>query len=146
MPVLIHQRPDGSARTLEFVAATNGVAKPLIIGRLSASDIMVRDTFVSRVHCGISFTNGQFILKDLGSANGTYRNGARIYEGPLNSGDKIQIGNTTLVFELEASTGNAVLRQIQHMVVPPESFSSAPPPPPSAPVARIALRPPPVPQ
>jgi pSer/pThr/pTyr-binding forkhead associated (FHA) protein len=138
MPALVHQRPDGSTRTLEFAAAANGVAKPLIIGRLSASDITVRDTFVSRVHCGISFANGQFILKDLGSANGTYRNGARIYEAPLNPGDKIQIGNTTLVFELEAGTGNAILRQIPHMVAPPESVSGAVPP--SAPGAQGVAR------
>jgi pSer/pThr/pTyr-binding forkhead associated (FHA) protein len=138
MPALVHQRPDGSTRTLEFTAATNGVAKPLIIGRLSASDITVHDTFVSRVHCGINFTSGQFILKDLGSANGTYRNGARVYEAPLEPGDKIQMGNTTLVFELETGTDNAILRQIPHMVAPPESVSSAVPP--SAPGAQAGAR------
>jgi len=130
---------------LEFAAATNGVTKPLIIGRLSsASDITVRDAFVSRVHCGISFVNGQFVLKDLGSANGTYRNGARVYEAPLEIGDKVQIGNTTLVFELETGTGNAVLRQIPHMVAPPESISGAVPP--SAPGAQGIVRSSPVPR
>ena len=105
MPALVHQRPDGSTRTLEFAAATSGVAKPLIIGRLSASDIMVRDTFVSRVHCGISFTNGQFILKDLGSANGTYRNGDDIGIGetsPVVHGDVLRFGDSTFkVFLLD---------------------------------------------
>ena len=113
---------------MEFAVTTDGAPKPLIIGRLSASDIMVRDAFVSRVHCGVSFTNGQVILKDLGSANGTYRNGSRIYEAPLNPGDKIQIGNTTLIFELEAVTGNAILRQMSHMVAPPASDSNVNPP------------------
>jgi pSer/pThr/pTyr-binding forkhead associated (FHA) protein len=138
MAALVHRRPDGSTRTLEFAAATNGVAKPLIMGRLSASDIPVHDAFVSRVHCGVSFVNEQFVLKDLGSANGTYRNGARVYEAPLEPGDKIQIGNTTLVFELETGTGNAILRQIPHMVAPPESVSSAVPP--SAPGAQAGAR------
>ena len=142
MPALVHRRPDGSTRTLEFTA-TNGVAKPLVIGRLSASNITVRDAFVSRVHCGISFTNGQFILKDLGSANGTYRNGARIYEAPLEPGDKIQIGNTTLVFELDAGTANAILRQLPHAVAPPESFSGTAPP--SGPGAQDVARSSPVP-
>jgi pSer/pThr/pTyr-binding forkhead associated (FHA) protein len=82
--------------------------------------------------------NEQFVLKDLGSANGTYRNGARVYEAPLEPGDKIQIGNTTLVFELETGTGNAILRQIPHMVAPPESVSSAVPP--SAPGAQAGAR------
>ena len=127
MSALVHHRPDGSTRTLEFAVTTDGAPKPLIIGRLSASDIMVRDAFVSRVHCGVSFTNGQVILKDLGSANGTYRNGSRIYEAPLNPGDKIQIGNTTLIFELEAGTGHAILRQMSHMVAPPASDSNVNP-------------------
>ncbi len=106
MPTLTHKRPDGSSRVLEFGN------KPLVIGRLPESDISVRDSFISRVHCGISCTGNQFTLKDLGSTNGTYRNGARVFECTLATGDKIQVGNTTLVFELIAETGNAELRQV----------------------------------
>ncbi len=90
MPLLIHKKPDGTEKTLEF---TN---KPLIVGRLPESEISVRDSFISRVHCGFTFANSQFSLKDLGSTNGTYRNGARVFECALSSGDKIQVGNTTL--------------------------------------------------
>ena len=89
MPSLIHKRPDGTDKTLEF---SN---KPLIVGRLPESEISVRDAFISRVHCGISFASNQFTLKDLGSTNGTYRNGARVFECSLSTGDKIQVGNTT---------------------------------------------------
>src|ERR1039458_2746876 len=73
MPLLIHKRPDGTEKSLEFAS------KPLIVGRLPESEISVRDAFISRVHCGISHVNGQFTLKDLGSTNGTYRNGARAF-------------------------------------------------------------------
>ena len=44
--------------------------------------------------------------------NGTYRNGVRVYECTLSSGDKIQIGNAALVFEIDAATGDGVLRQM----------------------------------
>ncbi len=94
MPTLTHRQPDGTEKQL---AAGN---KPLVIGRLADSDIPVHDSFLSRIHCGIAYYNQQFHLKDLGSTNGTYRNGARVFECPLAAGDRIQIGNTTLLFEL----------------------------------------------
>ncbi len=109
MPSLIHKRPDGSEKVLEFGD------KVLIIGRLPQSEIQVHDAFISRVHCGIGLTNGQFILKDMGSTNGTYRNGARVFEGALASGDKIQVGNTTLIFEIEHPSGNGILREIPQL-------------------------------
>ena len=121
MPLLIHKRPDGTEKSLEFAA------KPLIVGRLAESEISVRDNFVSRVHCGISYANSQFTLKDLGSTNGTYRNGARVFECSLGTGDKIQVGNTTLVFEIDPK-GNALLRQVPQMVAPPMGVGGASPP------------------
>jgi pSer/pThr/pTyr-binding forkhead associated (FHA) protein len=122
MPLLIHKRPDGAEKSLEF---SN---KPLIVGRLPESEISVRDAFISRVHCGISFTNSQFTLKDLGSTNGTYRNGARVFECSLATGDKIQVGNTTLVFDVDTKNGNALLRQVPQMVAPPPSVGGSTPP------------------
>ena len=122
MPLLIHKRPDGTDKSLEFGK------KPVIIGRVPESDVLVRDSFVSRVHCGISYVNNQYNLKDLGSTNGTYRNGARVFECSLASGDKIQVGNTSLVFEVDPKTGNASLRQIPQMVAPPVTVNSPSPP------------------
>ncbi len=109
MPLLIYKRPDNTETKFEFSG------KPLVIGRVTESDIMLKDSFVSRVHCGVSFANNQYTLKDLGSTNGTYRNGARIFECVLHTGDKIQAGNTTLVFELDAASGNASLREVPQM-------------------------------
>ena len=140
MPMLIHKRPDGTEKILEF---TN---KPLIVGRLPESEISVRDSFISRVHCGFTFANDQFSLKDLGSTNGTYRNGARVFECALSSGDKIQVGNTTLVFEIDSKNHNALLRQIPQMVAPPLTVGGSTPPRPdlkqvTAPVNPPASRP-----
>jgi pSer/pThr/pTyr-binding forkhead associated (FHA) protein len=135
MPLLIHKRPDGSDNKLEVGS------KSLIIGRLPESDIQVRDSFISRVHCGIGYVNNQFTLKDLGSTNGTYRNGARVFECNLVSGDKIQVGNTTLVFEIDKN-GSAILRQIPQMVAPPRppGAPSTPPPVPGQHSATVQVK------
>lgn len=93
--------------------------KPIVIGRVSECDVMVRDSFVSRIHAEIGFADNQFTLKDLGSTNGTYRNGARIFQCVLNSGDKIQVGNTTLMFEVSGEA-QAVLR----VLAPPPATAS----------------------
>jgi pSer/pThr/pTyr-binding forkhead associated (FHA) protein len=126
MPALIHKQPDGTENKLEIGD------KPLIIGRLSESEIQVKDTFISRVHAGIGYANNAFTLKDLGSTNGTYRNGARVFECNLASGDKIQVGNASLVFEIDGS-GDGVLRQVPQMSTAPRPTIAPPPPPPVRP-------------
>jgi pSer/pThr/pTyr-binding forkhead associated (FHA) protein len=104
MAILVYRQFDGTEKVLEVSNA------PLVIGRLAESDIPVIDPFISRVHCGIAYHDQQFHLKDLGSANGTYRNGARVFECTLAPGDRIQVGNATLFFEV-TNTGAVVLRQ-----------------------------------
>jgi pSer/pThr/pTyr-binding forkhead associated (FHA) protein len=139
MPLLIHKKPDSSEHKLEFSG------KPLVIGRVAESDITVKDSFVSRVHCGVSYANNQFTLKDLGSTNGTYRNGARVFECVLHTGDKIQVGNTTLIFEVDQAGGDGVLREVpqmasqarmsitQNLPQPPSANPVPPVPPPPTP-------------
>ena len=74
------------------------------------------------MHAGIGHANGSFTLKDLGSTNGTYRNGARVFECNLANGDKIQVGNATLIFEVDAANTEAVLRQIPQMTTAPRQL------------------------
>ncbi len=121
MPSLIYKGPDNTQKSLEFSST------PLIIGRVAESDIVVHDAFVSRVHCGIGYADSRYTLKDLGSTNGTYRNGARVFQCALVTGDRIQVGNTTLVFEIDGANGNANLRQVQQMVAPPGAMPGAVP-------------------
>ena len=44
--------------------------------------------------------NEVFIVRDLGSTNGTKVNGAPVREQYLQSGDNITVGSTTIVFEM----------------------------------------------
>jgi pSer/pThr/pTyr-binding forkhead associated (FHA) protein len=116
-PALTHKFLDGTEKVLPVGA------KPIIIGRLPESEIQVHDAFISRVHAGISYSNQQYVLKDFGSTNGTYRNGARVFECVLTPGDRIQVGNTSWVFELDPVNGASVLRQVPQMTVPPRAPS-----------------------
>ncbi len=74
----------------------------LSIGRSRESDIFLEDLAVSRLHAKIlSLGNGNYALKDEGSANGTKVNGQLVNKHqtyPLQEGDKIQLGQTVLVF------------------------------------------------
>jgi FHA domain len=74
----------------------------LSIGRSRESDIFLEDLAVSRLHASIvSIGNGNYALRDEGSANGTKVNGQTVnkYQPyPLQEGDKIQLGQTVLIF------------------------------------------------
>ena len=71
------------------------------IGREASNPIPLdRDTTSSRRHAQITDQGGVFMLQDLGSANGTFVNGARITECPLSPGDEIAIGGTRFRFEV----------------------------------------------
>jgi len=60
---------------------------------------VVDDDSVSRQHAKIKFERGQYFVYDLGSANGTYINNARIQKQMLMDGDILRVGNTSLVFK-----------------------------------------------
>jgi Nif-specific regulatory protein len=70
------------------------------IGRDQQNTIVCSDEEVSKQHCSLSSESGQWILRDLGSTNMTFVNGAPIDEIKLNDGDRIRIGGkTTLLFQ-----------------------------------------------
>jgi adenylate cyclase len=69
------------------------------IGRMPACTIQIDDKVASRKHCVIKQETDAFVLIDMGSANGTLVNGARVKEHRLTNADRIQIGNTVLIFE-----------------------------------------------
>ncbi|MHB8277103.1 MAG: FHA domain-containing serine/threonine-protein kinase [Candidatus Humimicrobiaceae bacterium] len=68
------------------------------IGRGELNNIILKDSHVSRKHSKITVLNGNYIIEDLGSVNGTYVNGEKISMHYLNNGDKIKIGNNFFIF------------------------------------------------
>lgn len=70
-------------------------AGEITIGRQSDRTIsLANDNTVSRQHARIANEAGQFVLYDMGSANGTHINGSRVSQQVLNVGDVVQIGST----------------------------------------------------
>jgi len=68
-------------------------------GRRPESDIFLDDVTVSRKHAEFVRREGQFLVRDVGSLNGTYVARQRIEgEVVLQAGDEVQIGKYRLVF------------------------------------------------
>jgi len=114
------ENPDGDRTMLRSTSGSQGIGmvrieegkepgrmyevrkESLSIGRSRESDIFLEDLAVSRLHASIiSLGNNNYALRDEGSANGTKVNGQQVnkYQPyPLQEGDKIQLGQTVLVF------------------------------------------------
>lgn len=67
------------------------------VGRSKQAGFTLDDEGISRMHCGIAFSDGAYVISDLGSTNGTLLNGGRTDRAPLRPGDRIQIGPTTVL-------------------------------------------------
>src|SRR5215470_15660842 len=70
------------------------------LGRHPNNSIQLLDKIVSKEHCVIEQRGAEFVLRDLGSLNGTYINGERVRgEGALKHGDEIALGATRARFD-----------------------------------------------
>ncbi|MBK8169392.1 MAG: FHA domain-containing protein [Sandaracinaceae bacterium] len=78
------------------------------LGRHPNNTIQLLDRIVSKEHMHITLVNGLYVLKDLGSLNGTFVNGERVSDKPLYNGDEITLGSTKIVFHGETTVVPAV--------------------------------------
>jgi pSer/pThr/pTyr-binding forkhead associated (FHA) protein len=67
-------------------------------GRHPESDIFLDDVTVSRRHAEFRREAGVFVVRDVGSLNGTYVNRERVESATLANGDEVQVGKFRLVF------------------------------------------------
>lgn len=81
------------------------LAEHNLIGRHTKNRITIPDPGISSVHCLIEFEKRKrFIIRDLGSLNGTFVNNTRIRgKAVLKDKDEIIIGNTRCVFHTDSS-------------------------------------------
>jgi predicted component of type VI protein secretion system len=63
----------------------------LVVGRRESTDIVLRFPNVSGQHCELTIVDGYWVVKDLGSSNGTKVNGSRVTEQRLEPGDTLSI-------------------------------------------------------
>jgi signal transduction histidine kinase/pSer/pThr/pTyr-binding forkhead associated (FHA) protein len=111
LTLLVLQGPD-KGRRFELPDA------PALVGRDSRS-LPLSDNTVSRRHCDLIPVDGEWMVRDLGSANGTYVNGGRVLNNaPLKIGDQLRVGRTLMVFGAQpgisrTSSGNVSLEGVE---------------------------------
>lgn len=108
-------RPNQRMKVTESIAWLNLedrrlplVGKTLSLGRAKDNNVVFTSSKVSRRHALLHAQGGaEFSLVDLGSSNGTHLNGRRIIQPvSLQSGDVIQIGEQSLTFQVEETSGD----------------------------------------
>lgn len=76
------------------------------LGRHPNNSIQLLDKIVSKEHCIVEQRGDIFVLRDLGSLNGTYINGSRVNgEQALRGGDEITMGGTRARFDDGTTSG-----------------------------------------
>src|SRR5439155_1018932 len=93
--------------------------RTIVVGRAVTSDVPIYDPTISRRHAELSLTDGGVRVKDVGSSNGTFLNGARIGEATATENDVITFGKVAFhvknvdrvsILLLEETSGELVPR------------------------------------
>ena len=85
----------------------------IVIGRDADSDVQIDDRQVSRRHAEIAHTEKGYVLRDMGSKNGTYLNGETVSQEPrlIRNGDEVGIALCAkLTFVEDDATAPAISR------------------------------------
>ncbi len=116
---LVIQTPDCQTQLVALVPGQS-----CLIGRGSLATVRVNDPLVSRTHCQIDALGGHWLIEDVGSTAGIFLAGKRLEKHVLQPGDVIQLGRTTLTFQMSApgptpavrAVAPAVSRNLQDLV------------------------------
>src|SRR5207244_13653359 len=74
-------------------------------GRAETNDVVLTDERVSRVHAAFERVAGEWLVRDLGSRNGTFVDGDRVLASRhVRPGQELRIGETALLLRREGST------------------------------------------
>ena len=99
--LLVVSGPARGSRFLLNVGSTR-------IGRSPDADIFLDDVTVSRSHAVIEHNVGSsYLVKDVGSLNGTYVDGTVTNEKVLSNGSELHIGKFKLVFFINEKKSNS---------------------------------------
>ena len=71
-----------------------------LIGRDAQCHLRPASQAISKRHCGLFVRDGKVYVKDLGSTNGTTVNGNKVDSTFLNEGDRVQLGDAMLRFQM----------------------------------------------
>jgi pSer/pThr/pTyr-binding forkhead associated (FHA) protein len=112
MPGVLTVRDEGAARRYVF-------EQQAVVGRDPDCDVPLASRSVSRRHALVEKTPNGWVVRDLGSANGTSVGGARVKEAPLARGTAVRFGEVDAVFETEARRTTSAERLVSSLSVAP---------------------------
>lgn len=123
MPTVTFQVIDGVDKGLVF----NELTTPITVGREEGNSVRLNDERISRFHAKIQFDQGDMILTDLESTNGTRVNGQLIHVHRLRHGDCVHLGRSVLLFGSleEIAARETQLNQAAHQAVLSEKLDSS---------------------
>src|SRR4051812_50168216 len=99
--------------------------QPISIGRHSDNKVVISDTLASRFHCIVEKSPEGYLLRDLGSSNGTRVNGRRVRSVLLNPRHGGVVGKTRPILGLPCTPAGAPQTKANR---PPRPAAAAPPP------------------
>ena len=109
--LLVYTKKSGTTARIRLKTISR--ATPITIGRDKSADITLDDPECSRIHTAIRYWDDIFVVRDMGSSNGTLVNGKKIDVAQLNPGDIIKIGDTELTATAEQA-GSDVTTRLQY--------------------------------
>ena len=126
--------PSGAALMhIEGPTAGQGFAMPEPVNSIGPGAdntvVLADDNQVSRRHAEVRAEDGEYVLYDLQSSNGTYVNEERITRHPLSDGDRVRVGQTILLFQ--AASAEVAVADAVIVVEPAEEAGEAIAPPPT---------------
>ena len=105
--------------------------QPVKLGRNRGNTIVLRDQHASRWHAEIIPEEGNWILRDCGTTNGTRLDGTRISGAtPLEDGQEIRIGDTCFRFHVDPADEGTAEMPILQEAAPADTRARAPLPSP----------------
>jgi len=124
MPKLQITLPDGSENTHELGEDV------ITVGRVSDNTLEIDDASVSSHHAELTLQGTDYVLKDIGSTNGTRLNGSPIAaneEHRLQNGDEIVFGNIVASYSSDAPASARTMPMEDEPAVAVASATSVPP-------------------
>lgn len=111
----------------ELVPVGGGDAIPLTrrvmtMGRRESCDICLKFPNVSGLHCELSFRDGYWFVRDLGSTNGIKVNGIRVLQRPLRPGDELAISSRR--YTIQYNLASLALQNLESQLSEDEDLRS----------------------
>ncbi|MBH23983.1 MAG: hypothetical protein CMH57_05940 [Myxococcales bacterium] len=129
------KRPSASGYVLKFISGKYqggefpiNLGQEVLIGRSSELDMVLVEDMVSRQHSRIVTENGQLYIEDLGSTNGTFVNGEKIFSRKLlKEGDRILVGTNIIKLVTSSADGSISSSQRPRVFNPDFDLDTRPP-------------------